>query len=108
MTLTETEEKLVSGMRKTEKAMFRCRYWLVAVGVFSCLVAGYGFFFIQQLLEKDPQLGMAVYPEMMFPILIVCAQGLFCIATAIRDWHGNATRVLLLKLIDDRLKDSKE
>jgi hypothetical protein len=37
--------------------------------------------------------------------LIFFGSGAFCIIWAIKDWHGNANCVLLLKLLEARLQD---
>ena len=105
MKLTNTETKLLAQLRKRETTMFRYRYWYLVVGIFSYLVVGYGYFLLQNLPEKDFQIKLVLNTYILPCLFLIGAQGSFLIGTAIRDWNGNAIRVLLLKLVDERAEN---
>jgi hypothetical protein len=63
-------------------------------------------FQMQHWLKEDPAIASVMF-SFMFPMtLCMAAQGAFFLGMAIRNWHGNAIRVLLLKLVDEHRKES--
>lgn len=101
MKLTGTEKKLVDQLRKAEQQMHKHRHVLLIAGIGDLAVAGGGFYFLQTFWSKDPMIGAALFSCIMPCLYMVGMGGAFCLGMAIRDWHGNAVRVLLLRLIEE-------
>jgi hypothetical protein len=111
--LTTREKKLVERLRKQELQWPRLRWFLIGTGIFAVLCSG--FIVIELLQHIDTML--AVHDDVMsrgwlfgFALfwpkcLILFGFGAFIIIWTIRDWHGNANRVLLLKLLEAQQKD---
>ena len=116
MKLTATEAKLLKQLRNREMGMFRTRYWFIALGIISYIAAGYGCFLMQRWSYKNSQMPPEFYAKVapifytfIFPIVLaMAAQGSYFLGTAIRDWHGNSIRVLLLKLIDEHTEKTND
>ena len=104
MNLTTTEKKLLEQLRRQETWMFRSRYWFVAGGIFCYAAAAYFASLMQHLTQTigdNPAMGAFLF-SFVFPCYIVMGiKGSILLGTAIRDWHGNAIRVLLIKLLDE-------
>jgi len=86
---------------------------MVGVGIFSVLCSGFIAIELLQhindivaaqddVISRGWMLGFALFwPKS----LMLFGFGVFFIIWAIRDWHGNANRVLLLRLLEAQQKD---
>ena len=108
MQLTAREAKMVAWLRKAERLWPRWRWAVLGAGIFAWAVNGYIAFSIYERLQsvdigKD-SLGYEIWLTgfaMIWPkCLLGFAVGACLIVLAIRDWHGNVHRTLLLKLLD--------
>jgi len=116
MQLTTRELKLVERLRKQERQWPRMRWFALGTGIF--VWACYGYILISlfdhlHLTETGredfpPQAwGWLFLFAMFWPkCLIGFAFGAWLIGSAIRDWHGNVNRMLLLKLLEAQQKES--
>ena len=113
MNFTTREQKLVERMRKEERQWPRLRWFLVGVGIFGILCSG---FIVIELLQhidtivagKDDVMsrGWLLGFALLWPkCLVLFGFGAFFIIWAIKDWRGNANRVLLLKLLESQRAD---
>jgi hypothetical protein len=116
MQLTTHETKLVERLRKEQRQWPRLRWFLLAAGIFAALCSS--FVVIELLKHIDIMVaghddvvsrlwlfGFAlVWPK----CLILFSFAALFIFWAIRDWHGNANRVLLLKLLEAQQKDESQ
>jgi len=112
MQLTEREAKMVAGLRETERVWPRGRWAVLGAGIFAWAVFGYIAFSICDRLQsveigKD-RLGYEIWLTgfaMIWPkCLLGFVVGTYLIFVAIKDWHGNVNRMLLLKLLDAQEK----
>jgi hypothetical protein len=105
---TPQETKLIERLRKQERQWPRMRWmWLVAA-VFLMADCGFFLLVIYKVLEAEKSSSDNAFIIAFFwPKCLL----MFCLATlliilAIRDWHGNVQRMLLLRLLDDRQKET--
>lgn len=107
MKLTDTEAKLAAQLRKQEAYTVRLRYWCLGLGILNLLGAGYIGFSTQHILSDSgsiPQIANLMF-SFMYPLfLLMGINGGILIARTIRDWNGNATRALLLALMDEHVE----
>ena len=113
MQLTTREQKLIERMRKQERQWPCLRWFLIGTGIFAVLCSG---FIVTELIQHIDTI-VAAHDDVMsrgwmlgFALfwpksLILFGFGVFFIIWTIRDWHGNANRVLLLKLLAAQQKD---
>ena len=111
--LTPRENKLLERLRKQERQWPRLRWFLVGTGIFAVLCSG--FIAVELIQHIDTML--AVHDDVLsrgwllgFALfwpkcLLLFGFGVFFIIWAIINWHGNANRVLLIKLLDARQQD---
>jgi len=111
--LTPREQKLVERMRKQERQWSRLRWFLIGAGIFAVLCSG---FIMTELVQHIDDM-LPVHDDVMsrcwmlgFALfwpksLMLFGFGVFFIIWAIGDWHGNANRMLLLKLLEAQQKD---
>jgi len=107
MQFTPKDMKLVERLRKQERRWPRDRWILLLVGIFA--LACYGYILISMYYRLDFQ-NLQPAEVLLFAVfwpkcLIMFLFGTYFIVWAIRDWHGNANRKLLLKLLNDKLTD---
>ena len=108
MQLTTRETKLVERLRKQEQQWLRVRWFLLGAGVISALCSTFiaitlSRHVVTMLAEQDDFMsrGWLFALAVFWPIcLILLAPAAVFIFGAIRDWHGNTTRLLLLKLLE--------
>jgi cytochrome bd-type quinol oxidase subunit 2 len=101
MNLTEREQQMVARIRKHEIQWRWARWWALFAGLF-CIAACVFFLCaaVPRVQGADAASG-ALILAILFPMILVfvgCATT--CFVLVFRDWHGNPTRSLLLKLID--------
>jgi hypothetical protein len=110
MHLTPQEMKLAERLRKQDRRWPRDRWILLVVGAFVLLCYGYILvsaccrFDFQNLQATDVLLFAVLWPKCLIMFLF----GTYFIVWAIRDWHGNANRKLLLRLLDQQMNDNNE
>ena len=107
MKFTAQEMKLIDRLRKQERRWPRIRWILLVVAAFSLAVYGYIAAQIVIKLESgQPGDNSTFMVAFFWPkcLLGFCLAAWF-IAWAIRDWHGNVQRMLLLRLLDAQLKE---
>jgi len=103
----DEEQWMVASLRKRERD-WRCwGKWLTLLcGVASGLCCLYSVYVLAKLPSEwqfPEARRLAVITSRMFIFLVTVGLGVisvYMISFAIRDWHGNTTRTLLLKLID--------
>jgi hypothetical protein len=110
MEFTPRETKLIARLRKQERQWVWLRWWLLAGGLL-CTVAlalyGHTLFSLASGLNSaeptspDTVLAIAIF----FPkCLVLLASITWAFGKAFSDWHGNANRMLLLRLLDAQQK----
>ncbi len=113
MCSSQPERKLAERLRKQELQWPRLRWFLIGTGIFA--VACSGFIVIELLQHIDTMLavhddvtsrGWLLGFALFWPkCILFFGSGVFLISWTIRNWHGNANRVLLLKLLEAQEKD---
>ena len=104
MQLTPQDMKLMERLRKKERQWPRDRWILLVVGIFvlACysyiLVSIYSRLDFQNLKSLDVLLFAQFWPQ----CLLMFGLATYIVVWAIRDWHGNANRRLLLRLLDEQ------
>jgi hypothetical protein len=99
MQLTAQEMKLMERLRKRERQWPRMRWMLLGV---AALTVGIYSFILYQIIQKLESGEDAMFMVAFFwpkCLLGFCLAG-WLIGWAIRDWNGNAQRILLLRLLD--------
>jgi hypothetical protein len=111
MEFTPHELKLVQRLRKQERKWPRTRWVLIGMAAFGFAVYGYvGYVLFSSLDSKtfspaDCALLFAVFwPK----ALLIMVGASWFIVLAIRDWHGNVERMLLLRLLDAHQKQTEK
>ena len=84
--MDESEKRALGRLRRIERQWPTARWLLLGLGIFNILNGALSYF-----LHHDQSFGVAVG-----------FIGLFAFTIAIRDWHGNASRKLLLKLYKEQ------
>ena len=108
MQFTPQEMKLIERLRKQERRWPRTRWILLGMAAFILAAYGYVAYLLFSTLDSqtfspaDSALLFALYwPK---ALLMTVMAGAF-IALAVRDWHGNVHRMLLLRLLDAHQKE---
>jgi hypothetical protein len=108
---TPQELKLIERLRKQERRWPRMRWMFLVVAAF--LLAEYGFFAVVVIhmldtgkLTTDPTLVLVVLAFFWPKCLLAFCFAAWLIVVATRDWHGNVERMLLLRMLDDRQKET--
>jgi hypothetical protein len=110
MEFTSTELKQIERLRMQERRWPRTRWFLLATGITIAGVYIYMLVLLLHLLflsENDPaRLGdvlshsnVLVFAVFWPNCLLALCYAAWCISLAIRNWHGNTGRMLLLKLL---------
>jgi hypothetical protein len=103
MKFTPREMRLIDGQRKLGRRSRLLRWCFLVVGASILGACGYTGSHAVALVTSDQpdKAGVTLLFAYVWPIVLMmaCFAGAF-IGLAIRDWYGNATRVLLLKLLD--------
>src|SRR5512133_3530111 len=101
MKLSERELKIVARMRKYERQWRWGRWMTLFVGVFCAAASIFWAWVAVSSVQSEETAKAALSVALAFPTeLVSLGIGTQCFIMAIRDWHGNATRSLLLRLID--------
>jgi hypothetical protein len=111
MQFTPQELKLIERLRKQERRWPRTRWILLGMAAF--LLAAYGYIAYRLFgtlgSETFSPADSALLFALFWPkvLLMAVMAGAF-IALAVRDWHGNVHRMLLLRLLDTHQKEKDE
>jgi hypothetical protein len=105
MQLTHHERRLVEKLKKRERQWPWMRWVFLLGGVLLCLdLAFYGFLLGALLHDLDfghPTLEAILKIAVLWPkCLVELAIAVGVLGIAVRDWHGNANRMLLLRLLE--------
>ena len=107
MQLTPQDMKLLERLRKQERRWARDRWILLVVGIFA--LACYTYILISVYRGLDFQnlqpINVLFFATLWPKCLMMFILGAGFIVWAIRDWHGNPNRKLLLRLLDAQLND---
>jgi hypothetical protein len=111
MQFSSRETRLIEKLRKRERQWPRTRWLVLAMGLLSAVVAALWAYLVAfrfaGLGPGHPDSREVV--AIAFVVTKCCLMFLFaawCFAVAFRDWHGNAHRLLLLRLLDARLQEA--
>jgi len=109
MEFTKSELRLIERLRKHDRQWRWTRWVMLAMGIFSivdCVAFGY----LTNGLIKEA-LDSPLNAKVAFLIMLFWTKcclfflfGIWCFATAWTKWHGDANRMLLLKLLDSQQK----
>jgi hypothetical protein len=110
MQFTPQETKLFVRLRNHERRWPRTRWLLLSTGVFA--VFFYLYIIVAELITLFGRLNstaLTLYDVLHFAVLwpkcfLWFGIGGWFIVWAIRDWHGNANRMLLLRLVEAQQK----
>jgi hypothetical protein len=108
MELTPNEKKLLVQLRRTETEMFRSRHLLLAVGLTSLFIAAIGALLMVYWSARTPELAEDRYTFVFPAVLLLAIHGAYIFGISIRDWNGNAIRVLLLKLLAEQTESDPD
>ena len=103
MKLTAKELKLVARLRKYERQWRYTRWVLIVGGLVLIGMWAWMLYYVStstQTPGAEETAGLVralVYPKVLFGMII----GAIMIGFALRDWWGSATRVLLLRLLEE-------
>jgi Na+/proline symporter len=111
MQFTPQELKMIERLRKGERSWLRWRWIIFCIVPLSLVYVGCFIYIVSRMLDSktisETQTAMLIavfWPQVLLVVLVVAA----LTGLAIRDWHGRAHRVLLLKLIESHEKESKQ
>ena len=108
MEFNQQERRMVERLRKQERQWRWARWTTLLVGVFNVGVCVFISFLVLPHVQSEKDMASAALMlAITFPgILIFAGSATVCLALAVRDWHGNTTRMLLLRLVDESAKRS--
>ena len=108
MQFTPRELKLIERLRKQERKWPRTRWILIGMAACGFAIYGYVAYMLFSTLDSktfsptDSALLFAVFWPKALLMMVVAS---WLIVLAIRDWHGNVERMLLLRLLDAHQKE---
>ncbi len=102
---TPQERKMIERLRTQERLWPRLRWFCLVAGTLALVNVGMWGYMLLALLhnlgDSKPDYVAMVNASLIFPkVLIHIGIATWCITIAIRDWHGNVNRMLLLRLLD--------
>ena len=106
--LNPTEQKMVDAIRRREIKWALGR-WISLVFGFLLLACMVGIYIpLLKITASDPYQYLFLWP-IIYPIsMVLCGMIVWIVIQAVRDWQGNATRTLLLKIIDHLQSEARE
>ena len=106
MELTQQEQRMVERLRKQERQWRWARWTTLASGIFSAAVCVYIFLLVLPRVQSEKHMASAaMVAAVTFPaVLVFASAATMCLTLVFRDWHGNTTRILLLRLVDESSK----
>jgi len=111
MEFTSRELKQIERLRKQERQWPRTRWLLLAMAIFiyavyGCLVVLYYHRLFPSEIDTTlfgdllSRVNLLMFAMFWPKFLLAFCFATWCVCVAIRDWHGNINRRLLLKLLD--------
>ena len=110
MQFTPREMKLIERLRKQERHWPRTRWILLGMAAFILVAYGYVAYLLFSILDSQtfsPMDSALVFAFIWPKLLLMTVMAGAFIALAIRDWHGNVNRMLLLRLLDAHQKETE-
>jgi len=122
MEFSDTEKKMIDRLRKKQKGLRRFRWLLLCTGILGagCIgISGVGIYIycISRLLDVLHKSDVTSASDMTFVALIIaffwpkiyigfwlCA---WLVGYALVNWNGNSQERLLLKLLDEKIKETE-
>jgi len=101
MNLSLQEQKMIARLRQKQR-FWRWGKWVFLIeGIIVLVTCVFGFTYLAQTPPNEmPDL---ILFFLFYPVLLSAAiAGTILLGTAIRDWRGNTTDTLLLKLLDEQ------
>ena len=110
MEFTPQEMKLIERLRKEERRWPRSRWILLGMAAF--ILAVYGCILAQiigVLQSGEPRDDATFMVAFFWPkCLVGFCFAVYFIVWAIRDWHGDVKRMLLLRLLDAQQRETRK
>jgi len=114
MKLSEVEQRMIARLRKQQR-QWRWGRWLVLLGgILLLLVAVIRLCILASEIRSANMIKTADVADLALSVAVLFPGFLvdFTIAVAlfimvIRDWHGNSTRTLLLRLVDNAVQNKR-
>ncbi len=109
MQFTPQEMKLIERLRKKERFWPRTRWVLLGMVVFFLTALCYMAYFLFHTLDSEtfsPADSALVFAIVCSKFYLMIGVTVVFLGLAIRDWHGNVHRMLLLRLLDAQQKES--
>jgi uncharacterized membrane protein HdeD (DUF308 family) len=104
MNFTPQERKMIERLRKQERQWRWGRWMSLVSGIFSAGICIAIFcMVVTRIQSKSADIASsALLLSLSFPIILIfTGHATICLLLAIRDWHGNTARTLLLRLLDE-------
>lgn len=101
MKLSKTEEKLVRQIDKRSRAWGTFKYIYLVLAAIILTAVFFMFHKIHLAFSDNIQFYTLIMVFFVPVFFFNCALCGFWLGNVIRDWNGNATDILLLKLIDE-------
>lgn len=104
MKLSDTEERMLAGLRRREASRLRWRC-LVAIGALTWLGIGGATLLAALHFLREPDLGAALMLSWLIPMTLgSTAVGVGCAVWLFMRWNGSTETMLLLKLVEESKK----
>jgi uncharacterized membrane protein YfcA len=110
MEFSKEERRMIERLRKQQRSWRSGRWFMLGSGVLSLGLGVAGLVIVVPFLQRasDAKTESAVAAAFMLALFHPMIMAFICIAVVtlycvIRDWQGDSTRTLLLRLIDDRM-----
>jgi len=102
MDLTPSERRLVNQLRNLERTWETRKWFMLGMVAMIVLAAVYTCFPVGRMLSSHDfsPINMVIVTMAIPLILLGLGIAALTLGWIVRDWHGNAIRVLLLKLIE--------
>jgi hypothetical protein len=110
---TPQETKLVERLRAQDRRWPRMKWVCLVVGIFAVCVSIYILVaMLVSIFGGQRTADLTVYEVLFLAVewpkfILEFGFGIWFIIFAIRDWHGNVHRMLLLRLLDAQEKETK-
>jgi hypothetical protein len=111
MKLSQEDQKMIEGLRKQELNWRRGRWMMLFVGLVCLGLSVAGFVIVIPFLQRaadaktvsESTVAAAFMLALFYPpALAFSGIGIAALCRSVRDWRGDAARILLLRLVDDR------
>jgi ABC-type spermidine/putrescine transport system permease subunit I len=108
MEFTAQEMKQIERLRKQDRQWRWARWLVLAMGLLSataCVVFGYAFHYMLSRSAQGQLDSVTLFFLLLFwtKCCFYCLFSVWCFVTAALKWHGDVTRMLLLRLLDTQI-----